>query len=129
MTAGFRGLRLARSIVESSGESVATGSAAAGLAPAPLCAHTYGFGLPMVAAFAVPPAVVVWWTRPDTLVQLALLGTVLLSVLRLMLTSERLRVRRFANGAEPLLSAVERGPEPLMASSTSYEEVKPAQIL
>lgn len=83
----------------------------------------------MVAAFAVPPAVVVWWTRPDTLVQLALLGTVLLSVLRLMLTSERLRVRRFANGAEPLLSAVERGPEPLMASSTSYEEVKPAQIL
>jgi hypothetical protein len=37
-------------------------------------ALTYGFGLPMVAAFAVPPAVVVWWTRPDTLVTVGAWG-------------------------------------------------------
>ncbi len=67
-------------------------------------ATTYGISVPMVAAFTLPPALIACWSKPDTLVMLALFGTVLLAIVRLTFTTDqRLRSRPLSNWAEPLL--------------------------
>jgi hypothetical protein len=51
----------------------------------------YGLSALMTIAVAVPPAVIVGWAKPDPLVQLAIAGAVLLSLVRMALTSEQYR--------------------------------------